>query len=253
MTKTIKLAKPLKVLISLLVLAVAICLALVLSLGVGGNIVNNYRQTLYIASTQGTAPSIKEADPHIQKVHKEYKTFIKQVEKSKSLEGIYERIHAGDYSYENIEDENNNGQYIIENFVFFDSLKSAEEEFNSLKKSLESYGYSPKNSTTFDDNQIDLTRQFVPAREQSSASPGNDSLTISLNERDGHGIIMFTYSSTELPLNLIPTNNDKDYTVTELKKMWDKVISKEIDLCEYEPNGAIGGWYPEYNCLQDSL
>lgn len=253
MEKTIKITRPLKVLISILILAIAISAALILSLGVGGNIVNNYRQTLWTATTQGTASSLKESDPHIQKVYNEYNSFLTDAKKTNQIEGIYERIHAGDYSYENIQDETNNGQYIIESFVFFKKSDEATQQFLNLKTTLQEAGYKAKNNTTFEDDQVEMNRQFIPARENSAASPGNDNLIVSLNERDDYQVIMFSYSSTELPLNKIPTNNDKDYNVTELKKMWDKVISKEIDLCEYEPNGAIGGWYPEYKCLQDSL
>lgn len=253
MEKAIKTTRPLKVLISMLILVIAISVALILSLGFGGNIINNYRQTLWTVTTQGTASSLKEADPHIQKVYAEYKDFLNNAKKTNKVEGIYERIHAGDYSYENIQDETNNGQYFIESFVFFNSPDEANETFLKLKTTLQDAGYEAKNNTSFEDSQVDVKRQFIPARENSSASPGNDNLIASLNERNGYQVIMFSYSSTELPLNKIPTNNDKNYSVTELKKMWDKVISKDIDLCEYEPNGAIGGWYPEYKCLQDSL
>lgn len=221
-----------------------------LSIGLGGDLLGDYRSLKFIKTTQGVAINISQYDPHVTKVEQEYKDLLSRATNNNKIEGIYERIHAGDYAYETLTAKEK-GQYTIEAAIFFGDKNEAQTTFDEALKTFKEIGYTVK-SDAENTEQVELVRQFIPADESSSAAPGFDKILISIKTDETKPSIRFNYQSTELPLGGIPAQGDT-YTVEQVNKMWEEIGNGKLDLCSYEPNGAIGGWYPEYECLKELL
>lgn len=231
---------------------VLVTVAVWLSVGLGGKLVGDYREQNFIKTTHGVASSESELDPHIKKIQAEYKKVI-DTAKANNPDGIYERIYAGDYAYEKLTADEM-GQYTIEASIIFSSDETAKKVYSDILTQLKIVGYEQDEKVTPTETNADLLRMFVAADEQSAGSPGNDLVTLGVSP-SGDGLksrITFFYQGTETPLGGLP-NGSENYKVSEYEELIKKVSSGELNICDYEPNGAVGGWYPEYSCQKDYL
>jgi hypothetical protein len=235
-------------LISFVVLAL-IAVAGWLSIGLGGKLLGNYKSLENVKTTHGLASDTSDYDPHITKVSGEYQNFLGIVKSSGDIEGVYEKISAGDYSYESLNEESV-GKYTIESKVFIKNEDAANEVYQEAVRTFQEIGYVTEAKG---DNKMSFNREFQPAKEASNAQPGVDTLVIALTEKESLYEVSFDYQSTELPLSGIPSQGEPNYTVEEVNKMVSEVDDGTLDACNFEPNGAVGGWYPEYGCLKDLL
>lgn len=237
------------ILFSLLIIGIALWL----SVGVGGYFMKGILQQQYIKTTHGLAYSASEIDPHIAKIQSEYEELINKA-KEHNPEGIYERIHAGDYSYPTLT-EDSLGQYSIETTIIYATPGEAETAYDSILLSFQDKGYVvPPELLMGDDNFAEMVRMINAADEKSTISPGEDHIVLSAGPSKDKGRITFFYKSPELPLEGIPSyENPQEYTVKEYDSLQEQIISGELDLCDFEPNGAVGGWYKEYSCEKDYL
>lgn len=234
-----------------LLVVVLITVAILLAFGLGGKLVGDYNKRFWIASTQGTANEAVEIDPHVTKVKDEYLKVV-DIQETQQVNGVFEKISAGDYQYEKI-DEESLGQYTINTFFFYKDKQQATVGYENAVQYLESIGYEQDKEIEASETSASLLRTFVPAQESSDGSPGSDKITLSTFTREsGVTVIIFLYQSTELPLSGIPAQGE-EYTVEELKEYENKVFSGEIDSCELPPNGAIGGWYSDHDCFKEDL
>jgi hypothetical protein len=235
-------------LISFVVLAL-IAVAGWLSIGLGGKLLGNYKSLENIKTTQGLASDTSDYDPHITKVSGEYQNFLGIVKSSGDIEGIYEKVSAGDYSYETLDDKSL-GRYTVESKAFIKNEDVANKVYQEAVRTFQEIGYTTE---TKGNNEMSFTREFQPAKEASDAQPGVDTLVIALTEKESSYEVSFNYQSTELPLSGIPSQGQPDYTVEEVNKMVSEVDDGTLDACDFEPNGAVGGWYPEYSCLKELI
>lgn len=246
--------KPQKVRLTftILLIVVMVVAALFLSFVWGGKLIGDYNTRNYITTSQGTATDEVSVDPHITKVADEYKK-ITQYAVQNNVDGIFEKIFAGDYSYEKI-DENSSGQYTINSFYFFKNQEDSNKTYTNILKYLNDLGYKKDESSDKSSTKIKLLRVFVPSDELSSAAPGNDTVTLDMyTKSSGVNVIAFTFASTELKLSEIPQTSNKNYTVEEKEKWVTRIKNGEENVCDIKPNGVVGGWVPEYKCYQSDL
>ena len=218
--------------------------------GLAAPMVTNLNAQKHIKTTHGLAVNESETDPHVTKTSEEYDNLI-FLSKDYNVTGIYEKQSAGDYSYEKLEPEHP-GRYTIETTLFFETPENATEAYASLVDRLTGIGYTPADKEEPNEKFTSLERMFIAADESSNGSPGSDKFTLT-NISNDVGKIVLLFQTPEIPLKGIPSNGEKDVTVSEYNKTIENIISGEINLCEYEPNGLTGGWYPDYECLQDKL
>jgi hypothetical protein len=240
-----------KLALGVLAVVVLVIIAGWLSIGLGGGLLGDLRSQKFIKTTQGVATETVMVDPHVTKVNNEYQNFLDIAKNNGKIEGLYERIHAGDYAYETLTAEEK-GQYSIDASVFFNEKVESENTYKEAQKTFEEIGYKVNPDSSTSETQVELIRQFVPADESSTASPGSDRILLSLHEKNNTYSVMITYQSTELPLGGIPAQGE-NYTVEQVKQMWEDIQTGKLDLCSLEPNGAVGSWSPDYECLQENL
>lgn len=237
---------------TILLVVVMIAAALFLSFGLGGKLIGDYNTRNYTVASQGTAIDAAQVDPHVTKVADEHKKVTSYAAQN-NVNGIFERVYAGDYSYEKI-DENSLGQYTIESFYFFENKDDSRKAYESILKYLNDLGYQQDESIEASESTANLLRVFVPSDEVSSASPGNDAITLDTYEKEsGVNVIIFMFKSTELKLSGIPQVSNENYTVEQQEKWIARIVNGEEDGCDLTPNGVVGGWVPQYECYQSDL
>lgn len=230
---------------------VLVTVALILAFGVGGKFVGDYNKRNWIVSTQGTATSSANYDPHVTKTQNEYLKVV-EIQEANNVDGVYEKISAGDYEYAQIDSESL-GQYTINTFFFYENPEDADKAFQKTQEYLENISYAEDKEVESTETNVTLLKTVVPSEEQSNVSPGNDKVTLTKFTREsGVTVLIFMFQSTELPLSGIPASGE-EFTVEKLKDYEQKVFSGEIDSCSLTPNGAIGGWYPNHECYKADL
>lgn len=237
----------------ILLITVLVAVAVWLSLGLGGQIMGDYLKQNYVKATHGLAMEEPEVDSHVSKVHTEYETLLELAD-SQNPDGVFEMITAGDYSYEKLEPELP-GQYTISSTIIYPDEATAKKVYDKFIETLTSIGYEQDPEIEPTESTADLLRMFNAADEASEGAPGDDHIVLqyyATGENLDKTKITFFYSGTETPLAGIPYEKE-EITVKDFDALVEKVVAGEIDQCAYEPNGIIGGWYPEYECLPEYL
>ena len=246
--KNRKVSVPLFLLLLLTLVATAVILV-----GWGGSILGEYNKKDWFVASEGTATDITSSDAHVQTAADQYKK-LKIIAGEEHVGAVFERIYAGNESYEKIVPEDL-GQYSIDTFFFYDKEADGKKAYDRMLQYLNDLGYVQDSLVTASDTTATLIRPVSPKDEGSEGSPGNDSVSLFYAPTStGKTRVIFMYQSTELTLAGIPADPNFDYyTVEQAQKLNNDIASHTVNSCDYQPNGVVGGWDPAYGCYFDDL